>query len=71
MPNARVRRAGQETLHVLLRKLSRPLSSRAQQEPKWVLLEASKKLVCISPETQKRVNYKDELAEQRTKDKKL
>lgn len=46
---------------MLLRKLSRPLSPGPQQEPKWVSLEASKGLVCIPPETQKRVNYKEEL----------
>lgn len=71
MPSAGAQRAGQERLPTLLRKLPRPLSPRAQQEPKWVSLEASKGLVCVLPETQKRVNYKAELAGQRTKDKKL
>ena len=56
---------------MLLRKLLRPLSPGPQQEPKWVSLDASKTLVCIPPEIQKRVNYKEALAEQRTRDKKL
>lgn len=71
MPSDGAQRAGQERLRVLPRKLSRPLSPGAPQEPKWVSLEASKTLVCIPPGTQKRVNYRDELAKQRTKDKKL
>ena len=51
MPSAGAQWAGLERLCVPLRKLSRPLSPVAQQEPKWVSLEASKKLVCIPPET--------------------
>ena len=56
---------------MLLRKHLRPLSPGPQQEPKWVSLDASKRLVYIPPEIQKRVNYKEVLAEQRTRDKKL